>query len=150
MVIIVAAIVVIVLVVTVIAGVVIIDISTSLPQGWNPVLGEGTRRQAESKSPVLHAICKGSFHTNQDFLSAATLAQLYLAATISSRPFIEVEREVILVDEARRRASVFTPEAVEIQAFSWWHRWVWDVCTFWERLTARFSCRNFGELPSTF
>ena len=63
-VIIVAAIVVIVLVVTVIAGVVIIDISTSLPQGWNPVLGEGTRRQAESKNPVLHAICKGSSHTN--------------------------------------------------------------------------------------
>ena len=63
-VIIVAAIVVIVLVVTVIAGVVIVDISACLCQSWNPVLGEGTCRQAESKNPVLHAICKGSSHTN--------------------------------------------------------------------------------------
>ena len=94
------------------------DDEENIPQGWNPVLGEGTRRQAESKSPVLHAICKGSFHTNQDFLFAATLAQLYLAATISSHPFFEVEREMILMDEARRRVSVLTPGAVEVQAFN--------------------------------
>ena len=60
MVIIVVAIVVIVLVVTVIAGVVIVDISACLRQSWNPVLGEGTRRQAESKNPVLHAVVSGA------------------------------------------------------------------------------------------
>ena len=54
----------------------------------------------------------------QDFLSAATLAQLYLAATIPSHPFCEVEREMILMDEARRRVSVLTPGAVEVQAFN--------------------------------
>ena len=60
MVIIVVAIVVIVHVVTVIAVVVVVDISVCLRQNWNPFLDEGTRRQAESKNPVLHAVVSGA------------------------------------------------------------------------------------------
>ena len=55
MVIIVVAIGVIVLVVTVIDIVVVVDILACLCPSWNPILDEGTRRQAKSKNPVLHA-----------------------------------------------------------------------------------------------
>ena len=53
MVIIVVAIIVLVYVVTVIAVVIVVDISACLRHMWNPILDEGTRRQAETRNPML-------------------------------------------------------------------------------------------------
>ena len=63
MVIIVVAIVVLVHVVTVIAVVVVVDISACLRHSWNTILDERTRRQAESKNPMLSRCRFCRFHT---------------------------------------------------------------------------------------